>query len=183
MTKRPMIEVMACMDPYLDDLNAICHEAVTTYQGKEYSDRVRLEHTPSTQANCIHSHMVAGAHRLLSDRPGIRFLEVRGLNIWLFGSEVIVRFKKMDPSGRSQNYQTQQAKDYDGGDDLPGVPPPACRVTVGYVLDPPGSGIRRVQVARPFGQQVEWCAAIVPPDGRLPGARLWIDVTSQRNFG
>jgi hypothetical protein len=53
------------------------------------------------------------------------------------------------------------------------------RVTVGYLLDPTETGILRVQVARPMGKGVLWCAAIVPAGG----GKRWRDVTRQPGIG
>jgi hypothetical protein len=90
----------------------------------------------------------------------------------------------MDEDGKTKNYPTKQAKDYDAQRELPGLPLPPVRLTAGYWLDRTGQIINRVQIARPDGKRLPiWCAAIVPPEQRKAGERIWIDVTRQRGFG
>jgi hypothetical protein len=74
---------------------------------------------------------------------------------------------------------SQQAKDYDRGLPLPGLPAPAARLSIGYLLDKTGTVFIRTQVARPLARTVDWCAAIVPVEDRVEGERLWVDVTWQ----
>ena len=126
--------------------------------------------------------MVAEADRRLLILPDVRPLEIRGLKLWLVGDHSAVRLKKMDEDGRSRNYPTKQAKDFDRGAELPGLPPKPTRLTVGYLPDATGTQIVRVQIAKPIGRGTEWCAAIVPADERAEGERRWIDVTRQGRF-
>jgi hypothetical protein len=138
------------------------------------------------QSACTYCHMLAEAERRYLDRAGIRLIEIRGgLKVWLFEpASVVIRLKKMDEDGRSRNYPTQQAQDYDAQLDLPGLPSPPVRLTAGYWLDATGQVINRVQIARPDGNRAPtWCAAIVPREERGAGERIWADVTRQRGFG
>jgi hypothetical protein len=59
------------------------------------------------------------------------------------------------------------------------LPPKPTRVTVGYLLDATETQILRVQVAKPNGRNVDWCAAIVPLEQREEEAVTWEDVTGQ----
>ncbi len=86
----------------------------------------------------------------------------------------------MDEDGRASRYPTKQARDFDRGDELPGLPPAPVRLTAGYLLDPTGTELIRSQISRPNGRKIEWCAAIVPTEERKPGERIWIDVTRQK---
>jgi hypothetical protein len=128
--------------------------------------------------------MVAAADRRFFGREGIRVIEIRGLKLWLFESaSVVVRFKKMDEDGRSRNYPTKQARDFDAQLELPGLPPKPVRLTAGYLLDETGIDFVRSQIARPYGREALWCGAVIPREDRKPGERIWIDVTRQRRFG
>jgi hypothetical protein len=104
---------------------------------------------------------------------------VRGLKVWSVRDVALLRFKKHDEDGRSRNYPTKQAKEYDRGVPLLGLPWPAARLSVGYLLDITGTEFVRTQIARPRGREIEWCAAVVPSEERAEGARRWIDVTRQ----
>lgn len=88
----------------------------------------------------------------------------------------------MDEDGRSRNYPTKQAKDFDRGAELPDLPPAPMRLTVGYLPNATGTEVKRVQIARPDGRGILWCAAIVPADDRKEGEKRWLDVTRQRRF-
>jgi len=85
----------------------------------------------------------------------------------------------MDEDGHSRNYPTKQAKDFDRGEHLPGLPMPPVRLTAGYLLDKTGSVFVRTQIARPVGRGAMWCGAIVPREERKAGEQIWKDVTRQ----
>jgi hypothetical protein len=168
----------------LDELNDIVRAGHTRYMGYRPEDLIELD--VRAQASCTYCHMLAEAERRYIDRPGIRMLELNGgLKVWLLEAvSVVIRLKKMDEDGRSRNYPTQQAQDYDAQLELPGLPSPPVRLTAGYWLDATGQIINRVQIARPSANRYPtWCAAIIPQEERRAGERIWIDVTSQRGFG
>ena len=174
-----MEEVMDGLGPLLDDLNAIPRDAVAKYL--TYSPEVRIDHTARAAANCVYAHMEASAPRLEA-HPGIVFKDIRGLKVWLYRDLAVIRFKRMDEDGRFRRYPTKQAKAYDRNAPLPGLPEPAARLAVGYLLDPTGTTVLRVQVAPPLSRGVDWCAAVVPTEEREVGERAWVDVTRQRRF-
>lgn len=181
MTRHSIEAVMQRLEPVLDDLDAIARTGHRTY--RSYDPKHLIEHTPRSQASCIYDHMAAEAERRFGGRNGVVPLDIRGLKLWVFDQHTVARFKKMDEDGRTRNYPTQQTKDFDLNRELAGVPPKPTRITVGYVLDPTGTLIQRVQVARPNGKFVDWCAAIVPTSERAVGSKLWEDVTKQTKFG
>lgn len=178
-----MDEILTAVgDELLATFEAIAREAHETYRG--YPAVVLVEHDVRAQAACTYAHMQLGADRRFLDKPGIRTLDLRGLKLWHFETaNVVVRFKKMDEDGRSRSYPTKQAKDFDNQLELPGLPLAPVRLTAGYLLDATGTKFERAQVARPFGRQAEWCAAILPPEQRTAGQRVWVDVTRQARFG
>ena len=88
----------------------------------------------------------------------------------------------MDEDGKSRNYPTKQAKAFDNNEQLDGLPPVPTRVSVGYLLDATELAVERVQVARPNGKYVDWCAAIVPTGMSGSPATRWEEVTKQSSF-
>lgn len=172
-------EAMTALDPYFDDLDAICRGGHALY--RRYPAEVLIEHDRRAEASCIYAHMRAEAERRLGgDRPGVVQLNVRGLFLWVIAQAVTIRFKKMDEDGRARSYPTKQAKDYDRQRELPGLPAPPVNLVVGYFLDPTETQIERIQVARPFGREMmDWCAALVPTSDRIIGQPRWVDVTRQ----
>lgn len=179
MPNRSMAEILDALDDdLLDDFDALTREAHSKY--RSYPPEILIEHDVRAQAGCTYTHMVAAADRRFVERPGVRLLDIRGLKVWLFESaSVVVRFKKMDEDGRSRNYPTKQARDFDRQLELPGLPPKPLRLTVGYLLDNTATEYVRCQIARPNGRNALWCGAIIPREERRPGERIWIDVTRQ----
>jgi hypothetical protein len=168
----------------LDEIAEIIRAGHARYM--QYRPEDTLEHDVRAQAACTYCHMYAEADRRLIDRPGIRAVDYKGgLRLWLYETaSVVLRLKKMDEDGKSRNYPTKQAQDYDAQRELPGLPLPPVRLTAGYWLDRTGQMINRVQIARPNGRRLPtWCAAVVPREERRAGERIWIDVTRQRGFG
>jgi hypothetical protein len=166
------------------ELAAIVHAGHARYMAYAPADLLELD--VRAQAACTYCHMHAEADRRLIGREGIRPIDYKGgLKLWLYEhANVVIRLKKMDEDGKSSNYPTKQARDYDAQKELPGLPLPPVRLTTGYWLDQTGQIINRVQIARPNGPRVPiWCAAIIPQEQRVAGDRIWIDVTRQRGFG
>jgi hypothetical protein len=177
MPERTMTEIMQDIDHLLDDLDASCRHGLLTY--RRYPAEFLIEHDPRAAAANTYCHMLAESERCLLGKRGIVPKDIRGLKVFLVEDKAVLRLKRMDEDGRSRNYPTKQARDYDRGVEFPELPPPATRLTVGYLADATGTTVERVQVAKPMGREIDWCAAIVPVSGRPAGARRWIDVTRQ----
>jgi hypothetical protein len=182
-----MGDLIGLIDFLLDDLDAICRTAFTTY--RRYAPEVLVEHDARTAVNCIYAHMAAEAERRFAAHfPKVQPLDPRplgGLKVWRLGetgADALIRFKKHDEDGLSRNYPTKQARQYDRGAVLPGLPPEAERLPVGYFLDATGTEFIRTQVARPVGRRINWCVAIVPQTERRAGENLWFEVTRQRKL-
>lgn len=168
----------------VDELAEIIRAGHDRYMGYTPADLLELD--VRAQAACTYCHMHAEADRRLMGRGDVRPIDYTGgLKLWLYeAANVVIRLKKMDEDGKSRNYPTKQAKDYDAQRELPGLPLPPVRLTAGYWLDATGHLINRVQIARPAGRRLPtWCAAVVPQEDRQAGERIWIDVTRQRGFG
>lgn len=174
---------MEALDGLLDDLDAICRHAHKTYRA--YDPLVLLEHDTRAAAACMYAHMASEAERRFADHSVIKPVDPRplgGLKVWRHSDIAVIRFKKHDEDGHSRNYPTGQAKAYDRDDELPGLPPPAARLSVGYWLDATGTIFNRTQIARPRSRSIDWCVAIVPTEERKAGEARWIDVTRQPKF-
>jgi hypothetical protein len=179
MSTNSIESVMARLEPLLDEFISIPTIAHAKYRA--YPADILVEHSLRSAANCTYDHMVAEAERRFVNRDDIRPLVLSGLKLWLIGADLhtVIRWKKMDENGNIRRYPTKQARAFDFMDELPGLPPQPTRVTIGYVLDPTKTEIRRVQIARPNGKNVEWCAAIVPIEKRVSGEAIWQDMTHQ----
>ncbi len=179
MPNRTMQETMDALgDDLLDTFDQVARSAHSRYRAYSPADLIELD--PRAQAACTYCHMMADCERRFGEMADVRQLDIRGQKLWLFERpNVVIRLKKMDEDGKSRNYPTKQAQDFDAGQDLPGLPMPPVRLTAGYLLDRTASVVERTQVARPIGRGVMWCGAIVPREDRRAGDRVWIDVTRQ----
>ena len=172
-----MADAMTALDPHFDEIDIICRGGLATY--RNYPPEFLVEHDPRAAASCIYSHMVAHAERDLTPKAGVVFKDIKGLKVWIVGEIATIRFKKMDEDGRARNYPTKQAQDFDKQLALPGIPLPPLNLVVGYLPDATGTQVERVQVARPMGKAIDWCAAIAPVEERAAGSARWYDVTRQ----
>src|SRR5262249_45949518 len=128
-------------------------------------------------AACTYCHIVFEAERRFMGRPRIVPLDLRGLKVWLIDDKAVIRWKKMDEDGRSRSYPTKQAQDFDRGATFLELPAPATRLAIGYYLNPTQTEIIRIQIAKPLGKAIDWCAAIVPDGGTGSAGKRWVEVT------
>ncbi len=177
MTDWTIEDAMGALDPHFDVIDAICRNGLSTY--RRYPAEFLLEHSSRAAATCTYDHMVAEAERLLTGRERVVFKDIRGLKVWIVDDKAVVRFKKMDEDGRSRNYPTKQAKEYDKQQQLPGLPSPPLNLVAGYFPDPTGTEVVRVQVSRPLGKAIDWCAALVPAVERRVGEPRWTIVNAR----
>lgn len=161
--------VMALLEPHLHRMFPIFGAAVDLHNS-DTSPKARADLTSSAIAHNVTCHAWAGFEREFTDEPGFHFLNVRGLNILNIRDEVVIRVKKVDENGRHQNADTAQQRAFDGREDLPGIPPAATRVVMGYQPDQAFSEVVRVTVRRP---QARWVAQVVLIDD----ACSWVDIT------
>lgn len=172
---------MKLIEHLLDPFDQIARAGFLKYQ--DYPADLRVEHSARTAANIRYDHMLGEAERRLQGQAGVVALDVRGLKVWVINGNAVVRLKMMDEDGRSRNYPTKQATEFDKGDELPGLPPPAVRLTVGYLLDATQTEYQRTQIARPIGMSgIQWCAAIVPADVATGRRATFEDVSRQRRL-
>jgi hypothetical protein len=183
MPERSINEIMTALDDFLDDFDTIARNGFAKY--RRYPAEFLVDHDARAAASCTYVHILAEAELRLTGRPGIVAMDIQGLKVWLIGESAVIRWKRMTEAGLVAAYPTQQTIDYfDQGADLPGLPLPAVRLSVGYLLDPTATEFLRTQVARQEGRKrIDWCAAIVPAANRAAGEARWQDVTGQRRFG
>jgi hypothetical protein len=179
MLERTMPEILDAIGGELisefDDIARAGHSRFRAYRAEDL-----IELDVRAQAACTYAHMLAEGDRRFVGRAGVRPLDIRGLKVWHFeGSDVVIRFKKMDEDGRTRNYPTKQAEAFDRQMELPGLPVPPIRLTAGYLLDVTGTVFVRSQIAMPSGKHALWCAAIVPREDRAVGEPIWQDVARQ----
>lgn len=173
--------IMDNLSGHLETFDEILRAGHSIYE--HYPTDLIVDHDASTQAHCTFRHILACAHASFSDIPDVHHLYIRGQNLWhLERANCVIRFKKTDEDGVSTNYPTIQARNFDKGLPIPGLPPEPTRLNIGYLLDDTGLGFVRSQVALPVGRSTMWCAAIISQADREEGEQVWRDVTRQPRF-
>ena len=150
---------------FLEEIDEIVRAGHTRYMSYSPEDLIELD--IRAQSACTYCHMLSEADRRFLDREGIRPLEIRGaLKVWLVEpANVVIRLKKMDEDGKTRNYPTKQARDYDAQRQLPDLPLPPVRLTAGYWLDATGpiitGPLQFARGRRSARVRASWRAAIV----------------------
>jgi hypothetical protein len=132
-----------------------------------------------TRACFINRHIVARIQAVFADDNSVRVVSVRGfIQLVLLKSRLILRFKKLDESGRSRNILTRnQRLWFSPAAKLPETPAEAMRLVAGYVLDVVSAELTRVLVTLPNGPSaVMWIielpesggATVIPMPRRTP---------------
>lgn len=167
--------VMTALEPYFGRLTDIYRSAVDLYNN-ETSARARAEHDARAALCAIYSHAWKGYMREFVEEPGFHFMTVKGLNVLNIRDILVARAKSVDANGRHANHDSKQQRDFDRQISIPGLPPEAVRVVIGYSLDPAFSEVERVIVRRPMGKSTAWSAQIVS----LGDLMAWQDITPAR---
>jgi hypothetical protein len=162
------LAIMALLEPHLDRMYPCFPAALALYN--EVEAHIRAEHDDRAAASSVYCHVWNGLQREFSEDSGFHFLTHRGLNLLNIRDQVLVRAKKVDANGRHRNADTEQQRAFDAQEDLPGLPPAAARLVIGYQPDAAFSEVERVTVRRPLGR---WVSQIVEADAE----RAWVDIT------
>jgi hypothetical protein len=167
--EREQGEVMGILEPYFVAITSIYENAVHLYN-QDTTPRARAEHDSRAALSAIYRHAWIGYQRELGDQPGFHFRTVNGLHILNIRDQVVLRAKRVDANGFHVNNQTRQQQMFDRQQPIPGLPPEAVRIVVGYQLDLAFSTVERVIVRSPGSQ---WAAQVVA----LDEAYVWEDIT------
>jgi len=163
-------KVMDTVAPFLKRLYVLFDGAIDLYNGK-YPAEVRAQHSDRAAANNVYCHAWHALEQEFSEEPGFQFRELEGrLNVLLIRDALVMRVKKVDANGRWRNHKSKQQAKFDGQLPLPGLPPEATRVVLGYHPDAVFSCVERV-ILRPA--RGTWVSQIVE-DG---AAYEWVDIT------
>lgn len=161
--------IMGLLEPYLRRIYPIFPAAVDLYNS-EVTPLARADHDIRAISSVTWCHVWEGFKREFMDEPGFNFLDFRGLHVLNIRDELVVRGKKVDEEGRHRNAKTAQQKKFDSQQPLPGLPPAASRVVIGYQPDIAFSCVERVTVRRPKGR---WVSQII----EHADAFSWVDIT------
>lgn len=164
--------IMAKLEPFLPRVFPLFSSAMRMYV-EGYPPNIRAEHDDRAAMSAVYCHIWKGFQREFVDEPGFTFLNVRGLELLNIYDEIVIRAKKVDANGRHRNSDTEQQRNFDAQIDLPGLPPEADRLVVGYQPDIAFTEVERVLIRRPKG---DWISQILEPSAD----DSWVDITPAR---
>jgi hypothetical protein len=162
-------EIMSLLAPYLTRMYPLFPKAVDFYNAS-IAPQARAQHSDRARANAIWCHLWHGFQEEFGTDAGFHFLNVGNLNVLNIGDKLLLRPKKVDANGRHRNASTLQQRQFDAQTDLPGLPPQAARIIMGYQPDAAFSCVERVTVRRPHGA---WVSQIVDTGTDC----VWEDIT------
>lgn len=124
---------------------------------EEIPEKQRMMMTATARANNLYSFILHYARSYFSDNRDVKIIEKRLFLVGIKGL-VLLRFKKLKgiDDRRSSNYPTLFQRNYSTQKILPGMPPEAARLTVGYVLDITQTSVQGVFVTYPCGSILHW---------------------------
>lgn len=141
------------LQPYFKVLEQIIRDGFRYYFEAYASEIAR--HSKRTRATLINDHIVDCAKRLLP--PGlVRSMLLQQRNLFSFGDNFMVHFKKMDRKKLASNIPTLFSIEFNKQLDLPGLPATLPRLVAGYVPKKDWSGVEDVFVTCPVGDEIEW---------------------------
>jgi hypothetical protein len=113
------------------------------------------------RAGLVHDFMVQRAMNKWPEGSGVTWLEKDETAKFIFGQEVIVRFKKADENGLGANIMTQAVLAFvDPQMNLPGIPEELAKVEVLYSLNALETQINSVTVVARNGDRELWSYVI-----------------------
>lgn len=142
------------LEPYKESLR-LCVSMAWRYYNEHYG-HVHHLHTPRTRASILHDLMVHNARKNFEGKPGIEMRDMRGLFLLIVDGQLLIRFKKLDEDKMSRSIPTRQTEDFLAQMDLPGMPPRATAIIVGYELNRLQTEMAAITVTCPNGSYNAW---------------------------
>lgn len=105
--------------------------------------------TPRGRASLVYDFIMRDAKSRFEGREseGIRTLDDYNSLLVGFGEEIVLRFKMFDQEKRPRNYPTMRQRQYAGQMlELPGMPPAATNLSIGYRLNETATEIQDIYI-------------------------------------
>jgi hypothetical protein len=147
--------------PYAETLWRIPHSAWDRFDA--LPDRAPLVAQPRVRANVVWAYMLDEANEHLVAMEGVKPIDAHGTRTFLIEDDVLVRFKLLDADGRSRNYPTRRARNYNLNYPIEGISPSAIRVDLGYKLNELQTAVSAIEVSHRAGHRVAWRFSLDQP--------------------
>jgi hypothetical protein len=144
----------AVLKPYYPGLRNALLGAWRDWENLDPAMRVRL--SPRARANLIYDFVLFRAREYFASSREVEILERRGLFLFGVAGKVLLRFKKLDKRLRHSNIPTRQQIELSLQRELPGMPPRAVSLIVGYQLDLTQTSIAAMFITYPNGRRIAW---------------------------
>jgi hypothetical protein len=159
-------QVIEIIDPHMERLFNIGAIPLERWKSDEYPNRAL--HIPRTRANVLYDLMVIQARIEFRGIRGAVMIDTRdGVTLLEIDQKILLRFKKLDDDSLPSNYPTVRARDYDMGEDLPGIPSSPQRLTLGYRLNQLQTEIKDVLISNSMGGRLLYDIILEEPKGGI----------------
>jgi hypothetical protein len=147
-------EADSVLKPYYDAIRGFFFGAWQDWE--KLPDEMRAALSTRARANFIYDFILFRAKTFFSRNKEVTLIEKRGLFLFGLRGKVLFRFKKLKKDKRHCNIQTQQQIELSLQRELPGMPPKAASLIIGYQLNIPETDIEAILVTYPTGRQLSW---------------------------
>lgn len=148
-------EAKLILEPHVENLQMCVSMGL-----KEYSDAYsgyRSLHSPWTRASLVRDHIVEQVKKVFDEIEGIKIIQKRGLLLVSIEGKLLLRFKKFDRRMLTRNNPTQQAFRFSEQLSIPGFPPAATNINVGYMPNELWTDVFKVLITCPNGSaSINW---------------------------
>lgn len=154
MTRDTETEVRRAIGPFHADIESIVSAAWRRWNALLDQDKAALSRFSRGRANVIWAFIADEASRTFDAIPAIeesdeedqQRIQTVSFHLAQDDVRVVMRFKKMDPSGGTKNIETFRQYSLIGMLDVPEIPSDAIRITVGYVENGTANGAAQILV-------------------------------------
>jgi hypothetical protein len=166
-------EVIAILAPFAERLFRIGAVPFERWL-EEYPNQE--SHPPRTRANIVYDLMTVQARLEFRGARGTEIIDApSGVTLLSIADAVCIRFKKLDEESLPSNNRTQATKDWESGDDLPGIPSALQRLALGYRLNRLQTAVKDVLISNSRAGVLLYDIILDEPDAGL------IVLTPKRN--
>jgi len=159
---------MPILRPHLGVVEGCLHSAWKDWEAtREFHTTNGHPISPSARARIIYDLVCHHARRAFMDVPGVRVGSDRGFLTIIFGSELVLRFKKLKPNLEWSGIPTRQQQLFESQEEIPGLPSRATFLVAGYVLDATGTQVVRLVISCRDETRLLWSHELEPPLGTV----------------
>jgi hypothetical protein len=127
-------------------------------------------HSLRSRASIVHDLMIHQVRKEFTEVHGVRVIDLPypcHRTFLEIDQRLLLRFKKLDEAKQPRNYPTDFATEYEADNDLPGIPPRAHRLTLGYRLNLLQTEILDVLITSSTDRRIDFDLELFMPDQKV----------------